>query len=282
MNNETNLARLITLLNNKNAVAITLGMRPSLDSLAAGLTLYLALTKAGKQTTIAAADELTTPLPLFAAEKIQKKLTSAGSNLVVSFPYVDGAIDKVTYTIENNYFNLLIQPKEGHEKLNPSQVRYSYTGGAVDMIITIDVPSLEYLGGLYTEAPDAFKTKEIINIDRHVTNAQFGIINIVDKTASSTSEIILKILRTLGAELTPEMATNLYLGLRSATNNFTSYAITAETFENSALLLKAGAAKKPPITEVITEELLEPKPTAAEETPQDWLKPKIFKGSQLI
>lgn len=299
MNSNADFARLVGVINQHNSFAICLTTRPTVDTVASGLALYLGLNKLGKNVSIALADEIRLDAypSLVGSDKIQKKLISEGNHLVVSFPYQDGAIDKVTYTIEEGYFNLLIQSKEGHDKLNPSQVKYAYAGGKIDTVFVIDTPSLDYLGDLYINQQADFKGKDIINIDRHVTNTHFGTINLVGKTYSSTSEIILKLLQILTVEITPDMATNLYIGIKAATNNFTAYTVSAQTFENSALLLKAGAAKTPPLSSLKTakpspttlnevaampEELIERKENDLEETPQDWLKPKIFKGSNLI
>ena len=71
-----------------------------------------------------------------------------------------------------------------------------------------------------------------------------GPINFVNKTSSSTSELALKTLQALQIELDRDIATNLYAGISTATNNFTAYSVNAETFETIATLLKAGAMKK--------------------------------------
>lgn len=286
MNIDTEIARIVAIVGGRKSFAIALNANPTVDAISAGLALYLALNKLGKAVAIASSASIPPDLQtqLVAADKIQKKLGSEGDSLVISFPYTDGAIDKVTYTIEDGYFNLLVQPKENQTKLDPSQVRYTYAGGKIDAVVTIDAPSPEYLGELYTLQPEEFKNRDIINIDRHLTNTQFGTVNAVGKNFSSTSEIVLKIIQTLAVEITPEMATNLFLGIKEATNNFTAYSVNHQTFENCAYLLKVGAAKRPaksapaaksfgaPIAETVNDQA----------APPDWLKPKIFKGSNLI
>ncbi len=288
MNNEANSARAVALINKNNSFVICIGVNPPIDTISSALALYFGLTALGKNVNVCASAQIPPQLPLIGTDKIKNKLTQDGDSLVVSFPYVEGAIDKVTYTIENGYFNLLIQPKESIHKLNPSQVKYGYTGGKIDTLITIDVPSLNYLGEIYTSNQQEFAGKDIINIDRHVTNTQFGTVNLVQHTISSTSEIILHILQSLSVEITPPVATNLYTGIISATNNFTAYTVNASTFENSALLLKSGASKKQkaePLnsslreSSAMPEEFIEHKENNEDTTPQDWLKPKIFKGS---
>jgi hypothetical protein len=78
----------------------------------------------------------------------------------------------------------------------------------------------------------------------------YGTVNYVVKTASSTSELVFKVLQTLQVQLDKEIASNLYSGLTVATNNFTSYSVNADTFEAASTLLKSGAMKRPPMRQV--------------------------------
>ncbi len=244
MNNDSAYQRFVALVNKYTSFSICLPSNPTGDSVASAMALYLSLIKAGKNATIACSADVTPNLGISGVDKIQKNLASGGDNLVVSFPYSDGSIDKVTYNIEGNSFNLVIQPREGYDKLDPQRVRYTYSGGKVDVIIVVDAPTLNSLGELYSGNQDQFKGRDIVNIDRHLTNANFGTVNIVEKKISSTAEIVLRLLGYLNAQVDRDIATNLYSGIMSATNNFTSYSVTSETFEASAYLLKAGAVKK--------------------------------------
>lgn len=244
MNNEGVYQRFTALTTKYNSFSICLPVNPTVDSVAAACSLYMALTKLGKQVTIACASDVPQTYAIAGQDKIQKSLASGGDNLVISFPYNEGSIDKVTYNIEGNAFNLVIAPREGYEKLQPEQVKYSYAGGKVDAVIVVDAATLASLGELYSANQDQFKGKDVINIDRHLTNANFGTVNIVEKKLSSSSEIVLRILSYINVQVDKELATSLYAGVAAATNNFTSYSTTAETFEASAYLLKAGAIKK--------------------------------------
>ena len=106
------------------------------------------------------------------------------------------------------------------------------------MIFVIDAPTLNSLGTIYTDNQNQFNGKDIVNIDRHLTNAYFGTVNYVNKTISSISELVLSIIQTLGIEIDRDIATNLYAGAATSTNNFTSYSTNADTFEHVANLAK--------------------------------------------
>ncbi|MCS7093008.1 MAG: DHH family phosphoesterase [Patescibacteria group bacterium] len=243
MNNQLNtLSRIKEIVDKGKTAVIVLPLKPSIDAIASATSLYLGLIKIGKNVSLACSDEI--DVDLVGAEKFEKKISAQGKALMISFPYVEGSIDKIDYQIDGNYFNLVITPREGYPKLNPDHVKYSYTGGVVDFLIVIDAPNLNSIGDLYTKNQSQFIGKDIINIDRHLTNDYFGTVNLVDKTISSISELILKILQTLKVEIDRDMATNLYVGISTVTNNFTSYSTNANTFESVALLLRFGARKK--------------------------------------
>jgi nanoRNase/pAp phosphatase (c-di-AMP/oligoRNAs hydrolase) len=293
--NQQTLNHLSEIITKGTAGVIVVPLNPTTDTLAAASSLYLGLTKLGKTVALASSSPIKSDLP--ATDKFQTNLNTVGNSLVVSFPYSDGAIDKVDYNIQGNFFNLIIAPRQGFPKLNPQQVKFNYAGGAVDFIIVVDAPNLNSLGTIYTDNPNQFQGKDIINIDRHLTNGEFGTTNLVDKTSSSTSELMYKILLSLGIELDKDVATNLYAGLAAATNNFTSYSVNANTFETAANLLKLGAVKRPMRTTpplnrpVINQQptvpqqpigTVEQEPKVDESAPKDWLKPKIFRGGGLV
>ncbi|MFA6080992.1 MAG: DHH family phosphoesterase [Patescibacteria group bacterium] len=315
-NNQNTLARIQEITTKCRSAVIIIPPNPSIDAIASSTSLYLALNKMGKTVSIACSQKVQSDL--VASDKIQNIIGAGGDSLMVSFPYTDGAIDKVDYNIQGESFNLVVTPRPGQQKLNPNQVKFSYTGGLVDVIFVIDSPTLNSLGTIYSENQNQFNGKDIINIDRHLTNAYYGTVNYVNKTISSISELILSILQTLGTEIDRDMATNLYAGSAASTNNFTSYSTNAETFEHIAALLRLGAVKKTfkkPVPVVTPQQPMSfqplinsqpqvinsmpshspevPKSSPIEsvekeavidkpQTSQEWLKPKIFKGGGLI
>ncbi len=238
-------ARPAHVLTGKNLISICLPNNPTLDAVAAGTALYMGLSSLGKSVGLACEGIINPDFGLLHQDKAQNALIADGNNLVVSFPYQEGSVDKVTYNISSDTFNLIIQPREGSPRLDPNKVNFSYSGGRPEVIITVYAPTLNSLGSLYTANSDQFTGVDIINIDRHFTNGNFGTINVVDKKSPSMSEMALALLNELKVNLDKDMATNLYAGIAAATNNFTAHSVSAETFESIALLLKSGAVKKP-------------------------------------
>jgi phosphoesterase RecJ-like protein len=80
----------------------------------------------------------------------------------------------------------------------------------------------------------------VINIDHHHDNTRFGDLNLVDVDASSTAEIVYELARQMNVELTPEMASALYVGLVTDTGRFSYENTNADTHRIAAALIDAG------------------------------------------
>ncbi len=81
---------------------------------------------------------------------------------------------------------------------------------------------------------------DIINIDHHHDNTMFGGVNHVDTKASSTAEIVWRLAKRVGAELTQEIATALYVGLITDTGKFMYENTDPDSHRMAAELIEAG------------------------------------------
>jgi len=79
-----------------------------------------------------------------------------------------------------------------------------------------------------------------INVDHHHDNTLFGDANLVETGASSTAEIVYRLAIALGAEVTPEIASALYVGLVTDTGKFMYENTDAGTHRIAAELIDAG------------------------------------------
>ena len=80
----------------------------------------------------------------------------------------------------------------------------------------------------------------ILNVDHHHDNTRFGDVNVVDTEASSTAEIVFGLATELGVELTPEIASALYVGLVTDTGRFMYENTDASAHRMAAALIEAG------------------------------------------
>jgi len=91
--------------------------------------------------------------------------------------------------------------------------------------------------------PVSFLQREgarLVNIDHHHDNTRFGTVNLVDTEAACTAEIVLAIAKRLGAEITPEIASALYVGLITDTGKFMYENTRPASHLMAAELIEAG------------------------------------------
>jgi len=81
---------------------------------------------------------------------------------------------------------------------------------------------------------------DVINIDHHHDNTRFGDVNLVEVGASCTAEIVYDLALLLGAKITPEIASALYVGLITDTGKFMYENTNAHTHRVAADLIDAG------------------------------------------
>lgn len=101
------------------------------------------------------------------------------------------------------------------------------------VMVTCDVASMDRLSSL---GGPAVRAKTLIWIDHHVTNDGLGTIPLVDANASSTCELVWKLVKELGGEIQIETATCLYAGLVTDTGRFQYQAVRPETLRLAAEL----------------------------------------------
>jgi len=275
-------------LTSARTLTIVLPVSLNQDKVASALALYLSLKKAGKEVNLACSRPMIVEYSsLVGVDKIKNKL--GGRNLMVSFDYQEDSIEKVSYNIENNKFNLVIQPKEGYPPLSAEKVEYSYFGEQADLIFIIGASSFEELGEIYGNNKSFFEQGNTINMNFNPSTQSFAKINLVNPQVASFGEFITFLISTLKLPIDEDIASNLLQGIERATNNFSLMKSSPMTYEAVAFCLRAGGRKplrdfkttesKPPFTKVL--ESKEEKVEKTKPSP-DWYKPKIYKGNTKI
>ena len=284
-------------LTSARTLTIVLPVSLNQDKVASALALYLSLKKASKQVSLVCSRPMIVEYSsLVGVDKIKNKL--GGRNLVVSFDYLEDSIEKVSYNIENNKFNLVIQPKDGYPPLSTEKVEYSYFGEQADLIFIIGASSFEELGEIYSNNKTFFQEGNTVNISFNPNSKSFAKINLINPQMASFGEFIAFLISTLKLPVDEDIASNLLLGIERATNNFSLLKSTPMTYEAVAFCLRAGGRK--PLREFPEERRAEEKKPsfakASEDREEkveeqqdlkvkpspDWFKPKIYKGDTKI
>jgi len=82
---------------------------------------------------------------------------------------------------------------------------------------------------------------KLINIDHHLTNQNFGDLNVVDSKCVSAGLVVYELLNENGIEISQKSATCLYTTIVEDTDFFSYSNITQRTFENVSKLVSYGA-----------------------------------------
>jgi hypothetical protein len=82
----------------------------------------------------------------------------------------------------------------------------------------------------------ATRAKTLIWIDHHVTNEGLGTIPLIDPRASSTCELVWRLVHATGVEASIETATCIYAGLVTDTGRFQYEAVRPDTLRLAAEL----------------------------------------------
>ena len=84
------------------------------------------------------------------------------------------------------------------------------------VIVFLDCGNIDRMPVDFLQRDDAV----VLNIDHHHDNTRFGTLNLVDTDASCTAEVVFELAKLLGAEVTPEIASALYVALVTDTGRF--------------------------------------------------------------
>jgi len=125
----------------------------------------------------------------------------------------------------------------------PSSFRYLESSDRVrkvpdrdfDTFITVDCADFKRLGKPFQDfgQPD-------INIDHHITNERFGILNLIEGQEVATAAILTSYLPVWGYEITRPIAAALLTGIITDTLGFRTSNITPEALHQAAALMETG------------------------------------------
>ena len=89
--------------------------------------------------------------------------------------------------------------------------------------------------------PEIFSGEvQVINLDHHASNDNFGTLNIVDINSASTTILLYKMMLFLEQKITPDIATAMLTGIYNDTGSLMHSNTTLEVFEISGKLVEYG------------------------------------------
>ncbi|MDD3887883.1 MAG: DHH family phosphoesterase [Patescibacteria group bacterium] len=213
------------------------------DSISSMLALGLTLEKmGGHEVDMVCSSSASSTLSFLPSISKLGKSIDGSKNFVITLDTSKAKVAQFSYDFDEdgNKLNIYITPEKGNYDANnvitkPSGFKYS-------LIICVDVPDLEKLGKIYEENTELFYETPIINIDSSSSNEQYGEVNLVDVTASSTAEVVYSLLESFGEKIVDEEIANCLLtGIISSTKSFQTSATTPKAFTIAAQLIALGA-----------------------------------------
>jgi hypothetical protein len=311
------LEKVKELLSKNENIGIAVGQNPGVDEMGAALALYLALSSVKNTTIISPTEPIVEVSSLVGIDKVKSSFGGGSDgDLTVSFPYREGEIEKISYTLEEGKLNILVKAGEKGLTFNEEDIEFKRAGGAPGLIFTVGVPRISDLGSAF--AVEALKDSKIINIDYKPENQGYGDVPLLGRNASSVSELMANFISSLGLKMDIDISSNLLTGIMAATNNFQASNTSSLAFETVAYLMKKGAVRKTveakkeiigdaffnpamnnyakthqPATTPLTnislsgddkkpDILSTPANIDEDNPPEDWLSPKIYKGSTSV
>lgn len=206
---EENL-QLKTLLNDAGTLALVVSPKALEDGIYAALALKEQFMAQGKTVTIIYPAEL--PMSVSSLPEAKEVTTSFGdSSLVVTLDTSAKPIEKVSYFLEGNLFNLVLNSVP--RGFDPSKVKVTTRAQKYDLIMVLGAKSLEDLGQFLQTSRRDLENNAVINLDYHNDNNHFGTLDIIDPEAKSLCEMLFFKFSQWELRPTPAAAKWLSLGL---------------------------------------------------------------------
>jgi phosphoesterase RecJ-like protein len=214
------------------------------DAVGSALSLFLFLKKIGKEVTIIA-DSLNAGdnLAFFPAYQEIKNNFSELRQFTVSLKTENAEVSQIKYKPKKDSLDFVVFLKSG--QLAPGDLSLKEGKFNYDLIIVPGTSDLESLGKIYEENKDLFFEVPVINIDHKPNNENFGQINLVKLTATSTAEILFSLFEEYGPDLIDEdIATCLLAGIISETRSFKTKNITPLSLLAASRLISLGGRRE--------------------------------------
>jgi phosphoesterase RecJ-like protein len=136
-------------------------------------------------------------------------------------------------------YNQDITPE--HYRFLPAAKNIVHEPGDVeqyDVAFVLDCSELTRVGDQFAKIG---KIKKLINIDHHISNGGFCEIKLIDAQASSTGELIFRLMSKMRVKITKDISTNLYAAILTDTGGFRYSNTNQEALRAAGALVEKGA-----------------------------------------
>ncbi len=219
-------------------VLVALSSDPSVDEMSAAIGLSLFLDKLGKRATAIYSGSTPNALEFLKPEETFETSADTLQDFVIALN--KDKADHLRYKLDGDYVKIYITPYK--TRIGEEDLEFSYGDYNVDLVLALDVANGIDLDSALREHGRIMHDAVIVNITTG-NPGRFGEIEWSDKSASSVSEMIAKLLYSVNskAKIEKEEATAFLTGIVAATNRFSNAKTTPETMQISSRLMQSGA-----------------------------------------
>ncbi|MBU1102490.1 hypothetical protein KJ853_02425 [Patescibacteria group bacterium] len=236
------LQQAVDLIQKNNNILIVLPENLNGDSLGSSLALATALKNLNKKVELVSQDLVPDKLNFLAGRENLKNKISSWRDFIISVDTSKNKISRLRYEKENNVLKIFLASEQ---KMEERDIKLESGSFFYDLIISIDSPDLESLGGIFEDNTELFFNKPVLNIDHKASNEYFGEANLVEPTAAACAEIVAGLIEKLGSALIDApSATALLAGLIAKTHSFQNSKTTPQALNLASLLIAKGAEQE--------------------------------------
>lgn len=132
------------------------------------------------------------------------------------------------------------KPQARFEFLNGVHDVKQNAGEKYDLIVALDSSDLLRLGNIFMPALHA--NLPMVVFDHHITNTQYGTVNVVEPGMASTCEVVYRLLNRLGIALNNDISAALLTGIITDTLAFRTSNTTPDTLATAMECMRVGAS----------------------------------------
>lgn len=219
-------------------VLVALSSDPSVDEMAAAIGLTIYLDRLGKRATAIYSGATPNALEFLEPEKAFEASADTLQDFVIALN--KDKADHLRYKLDGDYVKIFITPYKA--RIDSRDLEFSYGDYNVDLVLALDVVNGADLDSALREHGRIMHDAAVVNITTG-NPGKFGEIEWNDKGASSISEMIAKLLYSVGGEnkIEKEDATAFLTGIVAATNRFSNAKTTPDTMQIASRLMESGA-----------------------------------------
>lgn len=230
-------------------ILIAVNDNPSVDELAAALSLTLALNKSGKHATAVASGQMPEALKFLNPDKTFETSVDSLRDFVIALS--KDKADHLRYKLVDDHVKIFITPYKSI--ISEKDLEFEQGDFNVDLILALGVQDKQNLDAALRAHGRIFHDASAAVITAGEKSSKLTEINWHEENASGLSEMILELIESSAFDkksLSKPVATALLAGIVSETERFSNEKVNAKVMSAASKLIAAGADQKLVISKI--------------------------------